>query len=83
MSNMSLIHHPVYLPFEENIVCSECLLYYKCENCIRICNRQIKNTDNFKYFNYYCDDCNKMIKILLCSICNKMSCKGGKSCKRN
>lgn len=80
MSNMSLVHHPVYLPFEKNIVCSDCLLYYKCQTCIKICNRQIYNTINFKYTKFYCHECDKTIKILLCSLCNKLSCKGGR-CK--
>ncbi len=70
---MSLIHYPVYLPFEKNIVCSECSLYYRCEYCIKICKRQIEDTSQFVYHNH---DCSRSIKILLCNICKDLRCKG-------
>lgn len=73
---MSLIHHPVYLPFEKNLVCSDCLLYYRCKTCIKICRRQINDTTQFVYFQYDCDCCSRSIKVLLCGICKNLGCKG-------
>ncbi len=76
MNNMSLVHHPVYLSFEKKLICCECLLYYTCKDCIRVCKRQILDTSNFVYFQYDCKGCFRRIKILLCSICNDIKCKG-------
>ena len=73
-------HYPVYLPFERNLVCSECQLYYACKNCIKICSRVISDTANFVYSDYECKACCKRIKILLCCICNNIKCKG---CKKS
>ena len=76
MNKMSLVHHPVYLSFEKKVVCSECLLYYTCKDCIRVCKREILDTSNFVYFQYDCRECLKRIKILLCSVCKNIKCKG-------
>lgn len=77
---MNSIHQPVYLSFERKVMCCECLLYYKCKSCIKICKRQIPDTSKFIYFKYNCKDCLKTIKILLCSNCNNIKCQG--NCKK-
>ena len=73
---MSLIHHPVYLPFERKVICAECQIYYACKECIRVCRRTIPDTTNFVYSQHDCKGCFKRIKVLLCGICNNIKCKG-------
>lgn len=76
MSTLNTVHYPVYLSFEEKIICCECQLYYKCKSCIKLCKRQLDYNFGFVYNDYDCKDCSNRIKILVCISCNNINCIG-------
>ena len=80
MSNLNMDHYhfPIYLSFEKKIVCCECQLYYKCKSCAKLCSRQLDCDFGFVYNNHDCVSCLKRVKILVCSNCNNVNCKGCK-----
>ena len=79
MSTLNIVHYPVYLSFEKKIICCECQLYYNCKRCAKLCSRQLDCDFGFVYNNHDCEHCLKRVKILVCSNCNNVNCKGCKN----